>query len=291
MESKTTLKYNQTNHISFEDLFENALIGLHIVGPDGIVERANRADRAPVGLADHPQDYIGHHIGEFHAEDPVVEEILENLLNNRSLINYPADLKTIDGNRTPVSIYSNSKMNGEEFLNTRCFTKVGVEELRDFAKDQRVKQQLASEIIAGLDEVENQKRFDALNDFFENGLVPVHMIDANGMISWANTAELIAMGYENFRDEYIGQPLAKFHAKPNECEQMLSLLMNNEPLIEFQAQLVRRDGSIFPVTICSNSRIENGKFINTRCFTYSVSDTMKEQPERFFWPRNEKMFE
>jgi PAS domain-containing protein len=288
---KSTLPYNEANHLAFEDLFEHALIGLHIVGSDGIVNRANRADRAPVGLADRPHDYAGHHIGEFHAEDPVVEEILEHLLNNRSLMNYPADLKTINGDRAPVSIYSNSKMDGDEFLNTRCFTKVGTAELKSFANELLQKQVPARDLIAGLSAAEKQSRFDALHDFFENGLVPVRIINAEGRIQWANSAELSAMGYAGLSDEYIGQPAAKFHADQAAADRVLFQLRSNVPLTDFEAQLVRRDGSLFPVYICSNSRTENNAFINSRCFTYSVAEMTKEQPQRFSWPRNEKMFE
>lgn len=291
MTPRNPLPYNEANHLAFEDLFEHALIGLHIVGPDGVVSRANRADRAPVGLADRPQDYAGHHIGEFHAEDPVVEEILEHLLNNRSLINYPADLKMIDGNRKPVSIYSNSKMNGEDFLNTRCFTKVGTAELKDFARELQQKQVPAREITAGLSDPEKRERFDALHDFFENGLVPVRMINAAGVIQWANAAELSAMGYAGAPDEYIGQPAAQFYAEPETADHVLQQLRGNVPLTDFETQLVRRDGTLFPVYICSNSRTEDGAFINSRCFTYSVDEMTKEQPLRFGWPRNEKMFE
>lgn len=291
MGSDTTIKYNKAAHTTFEDLFENALIGLHIVGADGLVVRANRADRAPVGLADLPQSYIGHHIGEFHAEDPVVEEILENLLNNKSLINYAADLKATDGMRVPVNIYSNSKMNGDEFLNTRCYTKAAPDDLMEFGKNQNLHRIPADELIAGFDAAENKRRFEALLDFFENGLVSVHTINADGIITWANMAELKAMGYDQNPEEYIGHPVSEFYADAPDYERMINHLVNDEPLIDFETRLIRRDGTIYTVDVCSNARMENGKFINSRCFTYPASDKQKVHPPRFTWPRNEKMFE
>src|ERR1700730_13862889 len=48
------------------DFFETAAIGLHWVGPNGLIVRVNRAELDMLGYA--PEDYIGHHISEFHVD-------------------------------------------------------------------------------------------------------------------------------------------------------------------------------------------------------------------------------
>ena len=43
-----------------------------------------------------------------------------------------------------------------------------------------------------------------LDEFFENAAVPMHLVDADGIIIGANRAELDLLGYSV--DEYIGRP-------------------------------------------------------------------------------------
>ena len=47
-----------------------------------------------------------------------------------------------------------------------------------------------------------------LSDFLENAIIGLHRIDADGVVSWANRAELDMLGYEP--GEYIGHPVAEF---------------------------------------------------------------------------------
>src|SRR5690606_29373772 len=60
-----------------EDFFENCPVCLHIVASDGTIMHANRAELELLGYK--AEEYIGHHIAEFHAEKPVVSEILGRL--------------------------------------------------------------------------------------------------------------------------------------------------------------------------------------------------------------------
>jgi PAS domain-containing protein len=50
------------------DFFENATVGLHWVGPDGTILRVNQAELDLLGYT--REEYIGHHIAEFHADPP-----------------------------------------------------------------------------------------------------------------------------------------------------------------------------------------------------------------------------
>ena len=59
------------------DYFDNAAIGLHWVGADGIIIWANRAELNLLGYSE--EEYIGHHISEFHASRECINSILERL--------------------------------------------------------------------------------------------------------------------------------------------------------------------------------------------------------------------
>ncbi len=53
------------------EFFENANVGLHWVGPDGIILRANQAELDLLGYS--REEYVGRHIAEFHADRPVID--------------------------------------------------------------------------------------------------------------------------------------------------------------------------------------------------------------------------
>ncbi|MEO8499092.1 MAG: DUF4118 domain-containing protein, partial [Planctomycetota bacterium] len=77
------------------DFFENAAMGLHWVGPDGTIMRVNRAELDMLGYT--REEYVGHHIAEFHADQPVIEDILHCLASGQQLRDYEARLRCKDG--------------------------------------------------------------------------------------------------------------------------------------------------------------------------------------------------
>ncbi|WP_274425312.1 PAS domain-containing sensor histidine kinase [Chelativorans sp. YIM 93263] len=103
-----------------EDFFENSAIGLHIVSGEGIIQRANKAELALLGYT--AEEYVGRHIAEFHADEPVIGDILNKLSCGEKLDRYPARLRAKDGSIKYVLITSNSRFEDGQFINTRCFT-------------------------------------------------------------------------------------------------------------------------------------------------------------------------
>ncbi|MCX7355354.1 MAG: PAS domain S-box protein [Alphaproteobacteria bacterium] len=114
-------------------------------------------------------------------------------------------------------------------------------------------------------------------DFFENGGIALHTVDANGTIVHANRVELALLGYEP--EDYIGRQICEFHADPATIGDILTRLQRGERLHKYPARLRARDGSIKHVEITSSARFENGKFVHTRCFTVDVSDLRRAQDE------------
>ncbi|HEX8651047.1 MAG TPA: PAS domain S-box protein [Pyrinomonadaceae bacterium] len=103
------------------DFIENSAVGLHWVGPDGTILWANKAELELLGYT--REEYIGHHIAEFHADSEVIEDILGRLTRDETLHSYEARLRCKDGSIRHVLISSNVRRQNGEFYHTRCFTR------------------------------------------------------------------------------------------------------------------------------------------------------------------------
>lgn len=125
---------------------------------------------------------------------------------------------------------------------------------------------------------ELRRRVTELTDFIENAAIPLHWVDKDGIIVWANQAELDALGYT--ADEYIGSSIASYHADADVIGDILTRLTNNETLNNYPARLRRKDGTIRHVLISSNVLRENGEFVHTRCFTKDITAMVEEEQRR-----------
>ena len=103
------------------DFVENAAIGLHWVGSDGIILWANQTELDLLGYS--REEYIGHHIADFHADQPVIADILVRLTGGETLNSYEARLRCKDGSIRHVLISSNALFENGKFVHTRCFTR------------------------------------------------------------------------------------------------------------------------------------------------------------------------
>ncbi len=109
-----------------------------------------------------------------------------------------------------------------------------------------------------------------LADFFENATVGLHWVGPDGTILRANRAELDMLGYS--REEYVGRPVADFHADEDTICDILKRLKAGEKLDEYPARLRCKDGSIRDVVIDSSVLFRDGEFVHTRCFTRDVTE-------------------
>lgn len=109
-----------------------------------------------------------------------------------------------------------------------------------------------------------------LRDFVENAPMAMHWVGPDGVIIWANRAQLNLLGYGE--REYVGRPVSDFYVEPAEAEAVLARLERREELHDHEVRLLARDGSIKYVLIKSNVYWRDGKFAHTRCFTVDVSE-------------------
>ena len=102
------------------EFFENANVGLHWVGPDGIILRANQAELDLLGYG--REEYVGRHIAEFHADRPVIDALLTRLTAGESLHEYPVRLRCKDRTIRYVLLNSSGFFDNGKFIHSRCFT-------------------------------------------------------------------------------------------------------------------------------------------------------------------------
>jgi PAS domain S-box-containing protein len=121
-------------------------------------------------------------------------------------------------------------------------------------------------------------RVDELSDFIENASIPLHWVDGEGIIIWANQTELDVLGYA--KEEYIGFPISNFHADQEVIRDILTRLIDNETLCDYPARLRCKDGSIRHVLINSNVLRKEGKFVHTRCFTRDITEKKQEEQRK-----------
>ncbi len=119
------------------------------------------------------------------------------------------------------------------------------------------------------------KRERELIDFFKNAAVPIHRISPEGVILAVNAAELELLGYAE--SEYVGRPVADFHADSGAAEAMLRRLQAGETLKDYEVRLRCRDGSVMNAVISSNPQMEDGKLVYIRCFTRDITERTREE--------------
>jgi PAS domain S-box-containing protein len=128
------------------DFIENSAVGLHWVAADGTIVWANKAELELLGYTS--EEYVGHHIGEFHADAEAIGDILSRLTHDETLHGYEARLRCKDGSVKHVLISSNVRRRNGEFVHTRCFT-------RDITERRRAEEKLReqAEIIETVNRV------------------------------------------------------------------------------------------------------------------------------------------
>ena len=115
---------------------------------------------------------------------------------------------------------------------------------------------------------------EELNDFIEEASTPLHRVNMEGIITWANKAELDLLGYS--KAEYIGMPVSNFHVDEAVIKDILQRLLNFEDIHNYPARLICRNGSIKHVLINSSVYKKDGKFIHTKCFTSDITERINE---------------
>jgi PAS domain S-box-containing protein len=213
----------------YGDFFENGALPLHLVGPDGTVLRANKAELDLLGYS--VEEYVGRPISDFHADEGTINEILRRLSAGEKLSRFPARLRAKDGSIKYVEITSSVNFRDGKFSNTRCFT-TDVTEVVEMRRQLARKEQEMHQILEALP-------------------AAVYTTDKDGKITYFNRAAVEFAGREPLigEDEWCvtfrlfsadGQPLPH-----NECP-MAVALKEKRPVRGVEAMAQRPDGTMVP---------------------------------------------
>ena len=104
-----------------KDFMEQTAVGLHWVAPDGRILWANQAELDLLGYA--REEYLGHHLSEFHASQQTLDDFLGRLARHESLQDYEVQLRHKDGSLRDVLISCHARWRDGAFAHTRCFTR------------------------------------------------------------------------------------------------------------------------------------------------------------------------
>jgi PAS domain S-box-containing protein len=115
-----------------------------------------------------------------------------------------------------------------------------------------------------------RRREKEFADFVENAAEGLHRVGADGIILWANKAELQMLGYR--WEEYVGRHIAEFHVDAPVIAEILDKLNSGATLYDQPARLRCKDGSIKQVLINTNGCFEDGRLRYTRCFTRDATE-------------------
>jgi PAS domain S-box-containing protein len=94
------------------------------------------------------------------------------------------------------------------------------------------------------------RREKELRHFVENAPIALHWVAQDGIILWANRAELRLLGYS--AEEYVGHKISEFHVDETAIHDILGRLKRNEEWNALEARLRSKDGSIRHVSINSS---------------------------------------
>jgi PAS domain S-box-containing protein len=234
------------------DFLKAAAIPIHSVGSDGTILWANDAELHFLGYE--AQEYVGHHISEFHLDQPLIRDILERLTSGQELREQPAQLRCKDGSVRSVAISSNGYFRGGRFNHTLCFTRdVGHEKL-------------------------NQELHARLAAIVESSDDAIISKDLNGIIrSWNRGAERI-FGYS--AAEAIGQPITMLAApdRIDEIPNIIERITRGERIDHYQTKRRAKDGRILSISLTvSPVRDHSGRIVGASKIARDVSEQERIQ--------------
>jgi PAS domain S-box-containing protein len=231
-QARAHLAERERGERELRDFFDNAAIGLHWAGPDGIILRANQTELDMLGYT--REEYVGRHIAELHIDREVIEDILQRLTGGETIREQAARLRCKDGSIKHVLINSNVLWEGGRFVHTRCFTR----DVSDRKEAERAQALLAAIVASS-----------------EDAIISKTM--AGTILSWNAGAERL-FGYS--AAEAVGQPITML-IPPERHDEELAILRRlgaGERIEHFETVRVTKDGRRLDISL-SVSPVRDGE--------------------------------
>jgi PAS domain S-box-containing protein len=131
------------------------------------------------------EEYIGHHIAEFHVDKQVIEGMLQRLRDGETVRDCDAHLRCKDGSIRHTIINSNTLWDGDKFIHSRCFTRDITERLQNEAQIEilgREAEHRAKNVLATVQAAVHLTQSDTVEGFKQaiegriQALANVHML-------------------------------------------------------------------------------------------------------------------
>ncbi len=205
------------------DFFSNAPVGLHWAGPDGTIQKANRAELEMLGYKE--DEYVGHFLAEFHADPQVANDIMARLKKGEELQNYEARLVCSDGSLKDVLISASALWDNDQFVHSRSF----VRDVTAIKQAEAAARSLAV-IVESSDDAILSKTLDGI------------------ITSWNKSAERL---YGYTASEMVGRSVSVLIPpdRPDELSRLLDRLKNNQKIEHFETVRMRKDGTFVDVSL------------------------------------------
>lgn len=228
------------------DFFDSAMVGLHWVGPEGVILRANQAELNLLGYS--ADEYVGRHIAEFHADQHVIEDILRRLRAGEQVRDFEARMRCKDGSIKHVLIDSSVLWQDGRFVHTRCFT-------RDVTE-----RKLAEEI---------HQRLAAIVESSDDAILSM---DLDGTItSWNRAAERL---YGYAAEEIVGRCFSVL-MPPDHLDDFPTIrerLRRGERIQHYETVRVTKDGRRLDVSLTiSPLRNAHGQIIGASKIAHDIT--------------------
>jgi PAS domain S-box-containing protein len=109
--------------------------------------------------------------------------------------------------------------------------------------------------------------------------VPVGMLQmgADGIIQWANLAELELLGYRH--QEIVGRKAAEFYEDEADGREVLARLTRGESLQNHRTKLRARDGTSRIVLMSASADMAKGRLLRARLFTQDITGQRRIEEE------------
>jgi PAS domain S-box-containing protein len=117
-----------------------------------------------------------------------------------------------------------------------------------------------------------------LTDIAEGAPIGLLRLRADGVIQWANPAQLELLGYT--QEDYVGKSASEFYDNPAEGRDVLARLKRGDTLRDYETRLHARDGSMRTVLINSSASYrEDGTLLHARLFTHNITGRRRAEEE------------
>lgn len=232
------------------DFVENAMEGLHKIGPDGKITWANNAELKLLGYT--REEYVGRHIAEFHVDPPVIEDILCKLNSGQEIYNYPARLRHKQGSVVHVLIHSNGYYEDGRLVYARGFSRDVTESLN--AERERA---LLAALVGSSDDAIISKTLDGT------------------ITSWNRAAERL-FGYT--ATEIIGSSILLLIPadRIDEEQEIIGKIARGEHIRHFQTLRRRKDGSLVDISLAISPIIDSqGKITGASKIARDITEQVK----------------